>query len=273
MLSEYGNNNQTVCEDEEINPIQYTIGGSATGATVTGLPAGVSGSYNSTSHVFTISGTPTVAGDFEYTVTSTGTPTGCNEATATGTLTVNPIPSATISGSATICEGLTTPISIDFTGTGPWEVTTLRNDADPVTVFGITDNPYTFDVSAAGTYTISAFNDDLCDGTFSGSAVVTVNPLPIASITGDNGPLCAGDNAEFYLSGTSGATVTYKINSGSDQTVTLTGGTATITLTNVVDDQVLTLVSVTNGTCSQSLSATETITVNPLPEIGSFINN
>lgn len=176
------NNIQTVCVNSSINDISYAVGGSATGATVIGMPAGVTGTFNS--GIFYISGNPTETGAFSYTVTTTGTPSGCSEATETGTLTVNILPTA-----------------------------------------GISDN---------------------------------------------NGPICAGDNAEFYLSGTTGAVVTYSINSGSNQTVTLSGGTATVTINSATDDQTLTLVSVTNGTCSQSLSSGSTITVNPLPEIGSF---
>lgn len=186
------------------------------------------------------------------------------------TMTVYPTPVATISGNAAICNGASTTLSVDFTGTGPWEITTQRNGTEPVTVTNISVNPYTFDVSAAGTYTISAFNDAVCTGTASGSAVVTVIPLPTAGISDNNSPLCAGDNAIFTLIGTTGAVVTYNVNSGSNQTVTLTSGTATITISNAPDDQTLTLVSVTDGTCSQTLSAGSTITVNPLPVVGSF---
>jgi hypothetical protein len=176
------NNNQTVCVNSSITDISYAVGGSATGAMVTGLPAGVTGTFSS--GIFTISGNPTETGAFSYTVTTTGTPSGCSEATATGT--------------------------------------------------------------------------------------ITVNALPTAAISDNNSPLCAGDNAEFYLTGTIGAVVTYTINSVSNQTVTLTGGTATITITNAQDDQTLTLVSVANGACSQPLSVSSTITVNPLPTVGSF---
>ena len=36
--------NQTVCSDKAITAIAYTLGGGATGATITGLPAGVTNS-------------------------------------------------------------------------------------------------------------------------------------------------------------------------------------------------------------------------------------
>ena len=79
-----GTDAQTVCVNTAITNITYATTG-ATGATVTGLPAGVTGSWSA--NVVTISGTPTASGPFTYTVTLTG---GCGVVTATGTITVTP---------------------------------------------------------------------------------------------------------------------------------------------------------------------------------------
>ena len=76
---------QTVCISSAITSITLATTG-ATGATVTGLPAGVTGSW--AANVVTISGTPTASGTFNYTVTTTG---GCIPATTTGTITVTPL--------------------------------------------------------------------------------------------------------------------------------------------------------------------------------------
>jgi hypothetical protein len=79
-------NAQTRCINTAITNITYATTG-ATGATVSGLPIGVTGTW--ASNVFNISGTPTVAGTFNYTVTITGgCPGGTN--TATGSITVTP---------------------------------------------------------------------------------------------------------------------------------------------------------------------------------------
>jgi uncharacterized protein (TIGR02145 family) len=65
----------------------------ATGiGTATNLPAGVTAAWSA--NVITISGTPTMAGTFNYTIPLTG---GCGSVNATGTITVTPVcPAATI---------------------------------------------------------------------------------------------------------------------------------------------------------------------------------
>ncbi|MFA4917324.1 MAG: hypothetical protein WC560_11735, partial [Syntrophales bacterium] len=86
LTSAVGTNAQTKCISTAITSITYATTG-ATGATVTGLPAGVTGSW--AANAVTMSGTPTASGTFNYTVTLTG---GCGTVTATGTITVNPLP-------------------------------------------------------------------------------------------------------------------------------------------------------------------------------------
>src|SRR5262249_62348570 len=81
-----------------------------------------------------------------------------------------------------------------------------------------------------------------------GTSTVTVNPLPTAPTVVNNGPICSGANAVFTITGTTGDVVTYSINGGANQTVTIAGGTATVTVTAATTNNVLTLVSVTNGT-------------------------
>ncbi|MBS1510509.1 MAG: PKD domain-containing protein [Bacteroidetes bacterium] len=82
---------QSVCLYTGILPINYTIGGGATGATATGLPHGVQ--LTLTGNLVTISGTPddlTGGPDFNYTITTTGN--ACVKAVAAGTIKVNAIP-------------------------------------------------------------------------------------------------------------------------------------------------------------------------------------
>jgi hypothetical protein len=80
-----GSTAQTVTEYDAMAVITYTTS-DATGATVTGLPDGVSGAW--VNNAYTISGTPSTYGVFTYTVTTTNS-NGCANATATGEIVVN----------------------------------------------------------------------------------------------------------------------------------------------------------------------------------------
>ncbi len=95
LTSAVGTNAQTRCINTAITNITYSTTG-ATGATFSGLPAGVTGNW--AANVVTISGTPTASGTFNYTVTLTG---GCGTITANGSITVYDYPAAT---GVTICQ-------------------------------------------------------------------------------------------------------------------------------------------------------------------------
>jgi hypothetical protein len=81
LTSAVGTNAQTVSSGSPITNITYATTG-ATGATVTGLPTGINGTWSS--NVVTISGTHTGTAAYTYTVTLTG---GCGVITTIGTIT------------------------------------------------------------------------------------------------------------------------------------------------------------------------------------------
>ncbi len=110
LSSATSTNVQTICLNSAISNINYAIAGGGTGAVITGLPAGVTGVYNSGTRTFVISGSASVAGTFNYTVTTTGP---CNNASLGGTITVNAPSSLSLTpasnSSQTIC--INSPIS------------------------------------------------------------------------------------------------------------------------------------------------------------------
>ena len=136
--------------------------------------------------------------------------------------------------------------------------------------------PFTISVTPSATTTynnanVTVTDSKSCGSSISGSAVITVNPLPTATINSNNSPICSGSDATFTLSGTPDAQVTYSFDGGATgNQVTLDGiGAGTVTATNATSDVTLTLVSVLNTTtnCGQNVGGTSTVTVNTLPVI------
>lgn len=113
LTSGAGTNIQPVCPNRPITNITYAInGGGPTGGIITGLPTGVTGTYNA--GVYTISGTPTVQPAvpviYNYTLTSAATNV-CTNPTAVGTITVNPVTNVLITPPTPVCA----PAKVDLT--------------------------------------------------------------------------------------------------------------------------------------------------------------
>ncbi len=77
-----GTDAQTVCVNSPLTNIVYSFGNGNSNPTVSALPTGVSVTF--AGDRLTISGTPTVPGNYSYTITTTG----CAPFTITGTITV-----------------------------------------------------------------------------------------------------------------------------------------------------------------------------------------
>jgi WD40 repeat protein len=208
-----------------------------------------------------------------YTVTSLTDSSGCGAGTASGSATVtlatiNTIPTATVSGTATICKDGTTAISAVLTGIGPWNVTWSDGHVDS----GVT-SPDTRTVSPAATttYTVTNLTDTgSCStaGTSSGSAAVTVDDPPTATVSG-GGTIYSGGAATVSaaLTGIGPWTVTWsdghvdsnvggtRASSYMDNYPVSPAATTVYTVTSLVDA----------GSCSAgTASGSATVTVNPV---------
>jgi len=145
-----------------------------------------------------------------YSLLSVNTSCGSGTVSGSAAITINPPPTATLSGTQTLCSGTSGNIHVNFTGGSPWNLT-WTDGTNPVTVSGITDNPYIFPVTPSQNTTYLATNlSTTCTGTVSGSALVQVNPLPTAILQG-NQVICPGNPAvlSFSLTGSSPWNITY----------------------------------------------------------------
>ncbi len=190
LTSASGTNNQTVCANTSITGITYSITGGGTGAGVTGLPAGVTGTYSS--GVFTISGIPTATGTFSYTVTTTGT---CTQATATGTIIVVLNAGITLTSAAgtsnqTVCvnsaiTNITYSVSGGGTGAGATGLPTGVTGSYSGGIFTISGTP-----SVPGIFNYTVTTTGTCTQAIA-TGTITVVALPVATAS-NNGPVCVG---------------------------------------------------------------------------------
>ena len=96
----------------------------------------------------------------------------------------------------------------------------------------------------AGNYTNLATNFAGCTTAYGNVVLTSPAALSITSIT-TNSPVCSGANALFSIAGTPNATVTYTINDGGIQTVTLDAtGMAVVTVTGMSANTTLSTVSI-----------------------------
>ncbi|AOC94893.1 hypothetical protein BB050_01767 [Flavobacterium anhuiense] len=168
LSSAAGTDSQTVCANTAISNITYATTG-ATGATFSGLPAGVTGAW--AGNVVTISGTPTteVGSPFNYTVTLTN---GCGNISATGTITVKQVHAApTITKNNDVSCGSFG--SITLTGlSGNW---TINQTGTVSKTYSGTASTYAIQDLIAGTYNFTITNSTT--GCTSSSATVAINDI------------------------------------------------------------------------------------------------
>ncbi len=174
----------------------------------------------------------TPAGTTTYTVTGTST-AGCTS-TASAVITVNPLPTITIN-SATVCAGQGACLTATGANTYSWST-------------GSGTNPLCLTPAGTTTYTVTGTSAAGCTST--GSAVITVNPLP--TITINSATVCAGQGA--CLTATGATTYSWSTGSGTNPLCLTPVGTTTYTVTGT-----------SAAGCTSIGSAI--ITVNPLPTV------
>ncbi|MEO6000172.1 MAG: hypothetical protein ABIN89_25265, partial [Chitinophagaceae bacterium] len=248
LTSAIGTDVQTICASSAISSIVYTLGGGATNASITAgaLPSGVITSFDGTT--FTISGTPSQTGTFNYSVTGTGAT--CTDVIATGTITINavpPIPTIASGGPTTFCTGGAVTLSSSSASGNQWY-------KDGTAMPGETNATYA--ATTGGSYTVVVTTTG-CASPVSAASNVTVNPIPPTAVITAGGPttFCTGGTVtlssssasgnQWYLNGTAIAGAT-------SQTYAATGSG------NYTD-------VVTTTGCASPASVATTVTVNTIP--------
>ena len=247
----------------------YTINGGANQMIST-----VSGSTVS------ISAPTGTVGAFTYALVSVADNNSCNQAqTGTATITVNPLPTASIAGTAAVCTNGLSPVVTftGLTGTAPFQFSYNINGGATQTVTTASGNSVTISAptAAAGSFAynlLSVADANTCSQLQAGTATITVNPLPTATISGTTAVCRGAASPNITFTGASGSTpytFTYNINGGGNLTVASggAGNTATVAApTGTAGSFTYNLVSVKDGSstaCVQAQSGSAIITVDP----------
>lgn len=223
-----------------INTLMTNITHATTGVTgigsPTNLPTGVSAGF--TSNTITISGTPNVAGTYNYSIPLTG---GCGTVNATGTITVNPIPSnaGSIAGSVSECDNATgVAYSISSVSGATGYTWTVPSGATIASGQGTTNITVDFGTTS-GNVAVTPTNS--CGNGGQATKAVTIAPCgsaPVANFSVDATTICLGESVDFTdLSSNSPISWLWNFGDGgssSSQNTTYTyntPGTYTVTLT------------------------------------------
>ena len=200
------------------------------------------------------------------------------------TIVVNDNVGATLSGTTSVCKDALAP-QITFTGTNgiaPYTFTYTINGGANQTISTTSGNSVSIDVptSVVGVFTytlvsVSSSTTPICSAAVTDSETVTVMSFPNGTILGAAKVCQNATSPNITFEGYDGVapyTFTYTINGGANQTITTTVGNS-VTLKVPTDSAgtfVYTLVNVsssTNPICSQVLSNSVSISIEPLPKV------
>jgi len=138
-----------------------------------------------------------------------------------------------------ICQGSTTTIPIQLSGTAPWTFSYTLDGLNPIEIT-TANNTHLLSVSTPGLYELSDVSDaNNTSGIVSGSAIITEYPNPIVDLP-ENLMLCEGSsvqldpgNFESYLWSDGSTNSTFEVNTSGNYTVTVSDSNGCSTTASV----------------------------------------
>ena len=177
-----------ICKDAELPEMKMwaTNGTIALGTGTT--PAGLADTYSTTNDTIYLNGTLTAAGDYSFYVVATGTACTTSKDSLMITITVDTIPAVTLTpDAATICPNADLRYT-DLTATTGYESYAWSTNETT------TDNVLHVTPDAETEYTVTVTDGHNC--TASASTTVSIYPMTVSTITGDNA-ICLGESTEL----------------------------------------------------------------------------
>jgi|GEM_PF-1954194 len=275
-----------------VNPLptafNVTGGGSYCAGSPTGIAVGLSGSQTGVNYTLIrdgVTNVQTVAGTGgalaftaqttpgTYTVRAVNATTSCQQdMTGNASIVVNPLPAVfSVTGGGSYCAGSPTPVAVGLSGSEVGvNYTLVRNGTTNVETIAGTGAAIAFTAqTVAGTYTVTAQNSTTaCQVSMTGSAAVTIDPLPAAFNVTGGGSYCAGTPVAqaIGLSG-SAAGINYTlVRDGVTNVETIAGTGAALAFTAQTTPGTYTVVAVNaTTTCQAPMTGNAVVSVSPVP--------
>ncbi len=273
------------------SPTAYNVTGGS-GCSADGLNIGQSGSDTGVSYRL-YNGASAVAGPWAgtgssyswgvystpgtYTIVGTSTGAGACQTTMSGSASITASPTITLAADTLhVCQPYTSA-SLNYSATTgspttyslTWDAAALTAGFSSVTSASLPGS--TIAITVPGT-AVGTFRAVFTVGTGSCLSVadtITLNvyAAPAGSITSAVAP-CVGYATNIVFTGTSGATLAYKIDGGTILNATLTGGTFSLSTGAITSAHTYTLYDVHNPACGVTIDSTITVTPTPMQWTG-----
>jgi hypothetical protein len=267
-------------------PIVYTMtGGGSYCAGGTGVPVGLSSSNSGINYQLFRGSTPlaTVPGTGgaisfgtqpntgSYSIVATNATTSCAiNMSGAATVSINPLPNAysVMSPASSYCEG-GTGVNIMLANSEAGVNYQLYDGSltmgAPVTGTGgmLDFGPQT----TAGVYNVVATSGASCTSNMTGSASITINPLPTPYAIGGGGGYCAGGTGSVVTLAGSTTGITYQLYRSTTMAgaaIPGTGAPISFAPQTTVGNYVIRATNITTG-CNRTMTGSVTVSVNALP--------
>lgn len=186
------------------------------------------------------------------------------------TVAVNALPTASISTNAPVCLGASATVT--FSGTSNATVNYSAGSVNQTILLDASGNASVTvpNVTAATIFTlidVTSPGANGCTRPLSQSVTVAAAVMPTASISANPAAICSNQTSTITFTGTPNAIVGYSNGSG-NQTIALgVSGTASVITGPLSGTATYQLTNVTLAGCSQPLSGSATVSINPAPNV------
>jgi hypothetical protein len=186
--------------------------------------------------------------------------------TNTLTITVNPLPVPTITGPATVCAQ--SAGNVYTTQTGMTNYIWVVSAGGTITAGGTTTSStvtVTWNTAGARTVSVNYSNANGCTAASPTVYNVTVNPLPVPTITGP-AAMCTGTTGNVYTTQAGMTNYVWSVSAGGTITAGGTSTSTTVTVTwNSPGAQTVSVIYTNANGCTANPAGVFNVTVNPIP--------